>query len=311
MNKSTLFRGLLSDIWFSLFQSVSLSFQKTNDMEIIALIENELAEGQVNLKTEAGLSLFIKTKTKNILFDTGSSGSFADNAEKLGVDLREVDFVVISHGHFDHTGGLERFFSINNKAKVYIKEEAKGAFFYKVFFLKKYIGVNPDLFKNFGERFVFVTDDIEISPGINIVTNIPVKHQLPADSKNIRVKKDGKLLRDDFSHEQMMVISEGENVHCFTGCSHHGILNMVESAGHLTEGKKINVIGGFHMYNPLTKGLSEKKQKVIETGSLLNSNPDISKIATGHCTGRDAFKILKSTLGDKLYSLNTGSRISL
>jgi 7,8-dihydropterin-6-yl-methyl-4-(beta-D-ribofuranosyl)aminobenzene 5'-phosphate synthase len=109
----------------------------------------------------------------------------------------------------------------------------------------------------------------------------------------------------------MMVITEGENVYCFTGCSHHGILNMVESAHHLTEGKKVNVIGGFHMYNPLTKGLSEKKQDVIETGNLLNSNPNINKIVTGHCTGRDAFKILKGTLGDKLYSLNTGSKITL
>ena len=280
-------------------------------MEIIGLIENELAEGQTNLKTEAGLSLFIRTKTKNILFDTGSSGSFADNAEKLGVDLKHIDFVVISHGHFDHTGGLERFFSINGKAKVYIKKEATEAFFYKLFFLKKYIGVNQDLFKNFGDRFIFVTGNMEISPGINMVTNIPVNHKLPADSKNIRVKKDGKYLHDDFSHEQMMVITEGDSVYCFTGCSHHGILNMVESANHLIKDKKVNVIGGFHMYNPLTKGLSEKKQHVIETGSIFNSNKQINKIVTGHCTGRDAFKILKSTLGDKLYSLNTGSRISL
>jgi len=283
----------------------------TTIMKIIALIENELAEGQTALKTEAGLSLYIEFGNQHILFDTGSSGSFADNAENLGVDLKKVDLVVISHGHFDHTGGLERFFAINDKAKVYIKKEAKESFFYKLFFLKKYIGVNPELFRNYGDRFVFVTDDIEIQPGINLVTHIPVNHNLPSDSKHLRIKKEGKLVEDDFVHEQMMVISEGDNVYCFTGCSHHGILNMVESANHLTKDKKVNVIGGFHMYNPLTKGLSEKKQTVIETGNLLNSNPSINKIVTGHCTGRDAFRILKSTLGDKLHNLNTGSRITL
>jgi len=279
-------------------------------MKIIALIENELAAGQTNLKSEAGLSLYIETVNLNILFDTGSSGSFADNAEKLGVDLTKVDFVVISHGHFDHTGGLERFFAINDKAMVYIKEEAKEAFFYKLFFLKKYIGVNPELFNNYGDRFVFVTDDIEIHQGINLVTHIPVNHNLPSDSKHLRIRKGGKLVEDDFVHEQMMVVSEGDNIYCFTGCSHHGILNMIESANHLTKNKKVNVIGGFHMYNPLTKGLSEKKQIVIETGNLLNANPSINKIVTGHCTGRDAFGILKDTLGNKLYSLNTGSIIS-
>jgi len=89
-------------------------------MEIIALIENETCQQHSDLKAEAGLSLLIKLGKQNILFDTGSSGAFADNAKKLGVDLSTIDFVVISHAHFDHTGGLERFFEINSTAKVFI-----------------------------------------------------------------------------------------------------------------------------------------------------------------------------------------------
>ena len=278
-------------------------------MEIITLIENELAKGLSNLKTEAGLSLFIKTGNHNILFDTGSSGAFADNAEKLGVDLKEVDFVVISHGHYDHTGGLERFFSVNDKAKVYIKEEAKEAYFYKLFFLKKYIGANPDLFTKYGDRFVFVKEDIEIDAGIKLVTNISVNYSLPADSKHMRVKKNGKLQKDDFAHEQMMLISEADKLFFFTGCSHHGIINMVESVQHLIKGKSTTVVGGFHMYNPLTKGLLEEKETVIEIANLLDVNANITQVVTGHCTGQKAYRILEEVLHEKIDRLNTGSRI--
>ena len=280
-------------------------------MEVIGLIENEISQGQTNLKAEAGLSLFIRLKNKNILFDTGSSGAFADNAEKLGIDLSTVDFVVISHSHFDHTGGLERFFQINNTAKVYISEHVKGSYYYKLFFLKKYIGTNQNTLKTYGDRFVFVEGDLQISEGINIVGSISNHHKLPSDSKHIFVKKNNKLVPDDFSHEQMLIITEGDKLQVFTGCSHHGIVNMVESAEKMAKGKRMNVIGGFHMYNPLTKGLSEKKEDVINVGKLLNNNKSIDTIATGHCTGKGAFKILKGVLGDKLLSLNTGSTVSI
>ena len=190
-------------------------------MEIITLIENEVSQGSTDLKAEAGLSLLIKTGKQTILFDTGSSGAFADNAEKLGVDLTTVDFVVISHAHFDHTGGLERFFQINSTAKVYIKEEAKEQYFYKLFFLKKSIGANPKVLQNYADRFIFVKEDLQIGDLIQIVTQITNQHKLPADSKHLLTKKGNQLVPDDFVHEQMLLINEGEKLYCFTGCSHH------------------------------------------------------------------------------------------
>ncbi len=278
-------------------------------MEIIALIENETCQQHSDLKAEAGLSLLIKLGKQNILFDTGSSGAFADNAKKLGVDLSTIDFVVISHAHFDHTGGLERFFEINSTAKVFIKVQAKERYFYKLFFLKKNIGTNQDLFRKYADRFIFVEDDLHISDNISIVTKITNKHKLPSDSKHLFTKKNKKLVQDNFSHEQMLLIIEKDSFYCFTGCSHHGILNMVESAQELANGNKMSVIGGFHMYNPLTKGLSEKKEDVIKIAQLLKDNKNIDKIVTGHCTGKGAFRLLKNVLGEKLINLNTGSRI--
>ena len=280
-------------------------------MEIITLIENEVSEGLSGLKAEAGLSLFIKTGNLNILFDTGSSGAFVDNAAKLGVDLAKVDFVVISHAHFDHTGGLKRFFEVNSTAKVYIKEQAKdGHYYYRILFIKKEIGTDQDLLKKYADRFVFVNDDVKINENIRIVTHFSGKHPLPSDSKHILMKKDNKLVPDDFVHEQMLVITEGDQVYAFTGCSHHGILNMVESVP-VNEKNRLTVIGGFHMYNPLTKRLSEKKEDVIKTAGLFAANEQIDKIFTGHCTGRGAFRLLKGVLDDKLDSISTGSKTHL
>ena len=284
--------------------------QNSKTMKITTLIENDVSAGQQNLKAEAGLSLLVETAGLKILFDTGSSGAFADNAEKLGVDLSLVDMVVISHAHYDHTGGLERFFQINKTAKVYINEHVKGDYFYKLLFLKKNIGTNPDLLKTYEDRFVFVSEDMKIGDNVTIVTTIKANHKLPSDSKHIFVKKNNKLVPDDFAHEQILLISEAGKLHVFTGCSHHGIVNMVESVEYLAKGKQMNVVGGFHMYNPLTKGLSEKKEDVIKVGELLK-NKNIDSIATGHCTGKGAFGLLKTVLGDKLLSLKTGSIISV
>lgn len=280
-------------------------------MKIVTLIENENSSDHSDLSKEAGLSLYLETDNKKILFDTGSSGAFADNAEKLGVDLSEVDMVVISHAHFDHTGGLKRFFQINKIAKVYVSAKVIGDYYYKILFLKKYIGTDKKMLKAYADRFVFVDGDMEVNDNITLVTNILTPHKLPSDSKQILKKENNKLMPDDFGHEQMLLITEDEKLYCFTGCSHHGIVNMVESAIPMAKGKQIYVIGGFHMYNPITKGLSEKKEDVIHVAELLNNNKSILSIATGHCTGKGAFTILKSVLGNKLVNLNTGSSITM
>ena len=253
----------------------------------------------------------LESNNMKILFDTGSSGAFADNAEKLSVDLTKVDLVVISHAHFDHTGGLERFFQINKTAKVYINEHVKGSYFYKILFIKKSIGTKQSLLETYADRFVFVSNELEINDTVKIVTHISQNHKRPSDSKHIFKKQNNKLVPDGFLHEQMLLISEENKLYVFTGCSHHGIVNMVESAGEMADGRQMNIIGGFHMYNPLTKGLSEKKEDVIHVAKLLNNNKSIDKIATGHCTGKGAFSILKEVLGDKLTSINTGSSITI
>jgi len=97
-------------------------------MKITTLIENTLAGGAVGLKPGHGISLLIEHRGKRILFDTGSSNRFALNAEALGIDLGRVDVAVISHAHFDHAGGLARFFEMNSTAPVLLLTATRQEF---------------------------------------------------------------------------------------------------------------------------------------------------------------------------------------
>ena len=96
-------------------------------MKITALIENLPLSDEI--QAEHGLSLYIEAEGKKILFDMGQTNLFAENAAKLGVDLTKVDLAILSHGHYDHGGGMQRFFEINKQAPVYINQNSFGEFF--------------------------------------------------------------------------------------------------------------------------------------------------------------------------------------
>lgn len=115
-------------------------------MKIVVLIENTRPDESAELTAEFGLSLYVERDGRRILFDTGTTGAFADNAEKLGVDLEAVDAVVVSHHHFDHGGGLARFLAINHTAKVYLRRSAERDFYFRAPLLgERYVGLDQRL----------------------------------------------------------------------------------------------------------------------------------------------------------------------
>lgn len=121
-------------------------------MKVTVLIENTAL--REDLTAEHGLSLLIETGSHTILFDAGQTGAFADNAQKLGIDLSKVDFCILSHGHYDHGGGMARFLELNRRAKVYVNENAFGAYHNGV---RKYIGL--DLRLRESPRLVLTGDE--------------------------------------------------------------------------------------------------------------------------------------------------------
>ena len=278
-------------------------------MRVITLIENRPSSIDSRLVAEWGLSLHITFNGHNILFDTGNSGSFADNAEHLSVNLAAVDTALLSHHHYDHGGGLRRFFEANGDAPVYLGQAPGGDCFGRPLlpFMKKYVGLDKTLMTDFPNRFKTVGRPAEILPDVFVFPHISGLYPRPAGNRRLFVRRDGKLTPDDFAHEIVMAIKEKNELVIFTGCSHNGVLNMVATVAREFEGVPVKaVIGGFHLVAlPPFSRMADTTQDVEDLAKKVLGYP-IGQIYTGHCTCTRAFAILKAVLGDRIADLETG-----
>lgn len=278
-------------------------------MKITTLVENRPNKSDSSLESEWGLSLHIAFNGKSILFDMGASGVFANNAKLLSIDLVSVNAAVLSHHHIDHGGGLRQFLDLNTSAKVYLGETPNGDCVAKILgFVKKYVGLDKALLTDCASRFKTITEPIQILPDVFLLPNILSTHPKPKGNKHIFLKHDGVLALDGFTHEIIMAIKEVGKLVVFTGCSHSGILNMLDTVAKYFEGTPIKaVIGGFHLIGvPPFNFMADTQSEVENLGRSILNYP-VAKIYTGHCTGAKAFKVLKTVMGDRLTDIRTGS----
>lgn len=280
-------------------------------MNITTLIENTTNKS-INLINEHGLSLYIEKDNNHILFDTGKGDNFINNAKKLGLDIKNIDVVVLSHGHNDHGGGLLSFFKENTKAKVYMKRKASEDYYFHLMFFNSNVGLNKKIFKDYSNRISYVDNFTEILKDIYIITDINKNYEIPKGNKYLFTIEKQKLVSDKFDHELIMVIKEYDGISIFTGCSHSGTANMIQTVRTTFPNENIKaLIGGFHLIKiPIIKFLSASKNEIdILAKKIIDEN--IEKIYTGHCTGKKAYKKLKNVLGDKINYISTGTKVYL
>lgn len=270
--------------------------------KITTLIDNAVY-GHV-LQAEHGLSLYIESEQHKILFDTGQSDLFARNAETLGIDLKEVDILILSHGHYDHTGGLRTFLKLNSKAKVYCKREALN----RKFKLTSENGIRLadelDL-----SRFHWTKETTAITGDMVLCPKLPIADEKDTHFNHFLTQRialpgepalsEAPRIADTFEDEQVLVLLTEKTYSVISACSHRGITNILRAVKAEFTDRKLNLLlGGFHIHNA-----GERKYQRIAR-YLQTDQPEL--IGIGHCTGIDQYARFCEDSGKRVYYNHVG-----
>lgn len=291
-------------------------------MRILALMENTC--GRQDCKIEHGLSLYIETAGHKLLADTGASPAFMENAKTLGVDLDAVDTVIISHGHYDHAGGLMEFCRAHPRAKVWMQRLAGEDYYHG----DRYIGIDKRLLDLPQVRLL--DRDVTIDEELSLFTGITGRRCFPEGNRALRHRRAAAHMPcsvctdepdsfadepdscvdepDSFAHEQCLVIQEGERRVLISGCAHNGILNILDRYREQYHGEPDVVISGFHMMKK-TEYTEAERQVICDTAEELAGYRSV--FYTGHCTGEAAIALMRPVMGEKLKVLHCGMEMFL
>lgn len=271
-------------------------------VKITTLIENSSGE-HLALKTEHGISFYVEKDGHQILFDTGQTGTFIENAEQLRVDLTDLESVVLSHGHYDHTGGIRPLSQLTTDFKLFM---GQGFFEEKYGFKNnsyEYLGNNFDkkFLEEQGITYQFVDQPLlEIAPGVYVVTKFPRKHQDEVINPRFKILRNGSFQPDPFDDEVLLAIDTPEGLVVLLGCSHPGMKNMLDSAAKLINRPIYAVLGGTH--------LVEASDSSLETSMSYLDSDSLKVIGVSHCTGQAAMDQLAAS-NSRYYHNRTGSSL--
>lgn len=280
-------------------------------MRVVALIENTSASEKLGV--EHGLSLYVENSGERYLIDTGASDKFITNAQRMRISLEDIDKLLISHNHYDHTGGIEALLKINPDIKIYTKKDSINECYVKYGPVKASISQLGYLYEENRKNFILYNSFQEIGDGFFAMSNEHFDYTMYCEDKRLYAKYGGKIEKDDFRHESFFVIfpDGNRNKGCvvISACSHSGIVNILKTVRlRFPDAPIISVIGGFHIMGSSTRKLccsqdyldkTVNELMMIETGAMY----------TCHCTGLAGYSAMKARMGDKLQYLQTGEEL--
>lgn len=277
-------------------------------MYIVNLMEDTV--GDTGILFEHGFSIYADTIRHKVLIDTGASEKTWKNADKLGIDLNKVEAVILSHGHYDHGGGILSFSERNPQAPIYVREGALAAHFSTTGGLHS-CGLDPRI-SELSQIRTFKLSQFgiqRINEDVSVFSAVKGRRLWPNGNRNLLSGFEDCercYLQDDFMHEQHVVIeAEGRRV-LISGCAHSGILNILDRFDDLYGGVPDIVISGFHMVKDVSYEYNDyciMRQTAEELSTMK------TVFYTGHCTGDVAFDIMKGIMGDKLKRICSGDTI--
>ncbi len=268
----------------------------TRHLKLTVLSDNN---AEYPLLSEWGLSILIETDEKRILLDTGSSSLFAKNAEMLGIDLSSVDFGVLSHAHYDHSDGMDTFFSLNSKAPFLIRNSSRENCFGIEDGALKYIGIRKGLLREYTSRIRYIEGIYEICDDIWLIPHNEKDYSAIARRNDLFVCHGSECIPDSFSHEHSLVIGTEAGLAVFNSCSHTGMSNILEDVKRaLSREDVFAYIGGLHLFKMTDDELETLSSEISMSG--------IKHILTGHCTGDHAYSYLHEKLDERITQFHSG-----
>lgn len=278
------------------------------DLKIQAIVDNCTRDAEDRLATEAGLSYWIEYGEKSFLFDTGDGEAIQRNLPALKRDLESIDSIILSHGHYDHTGGLAWVLRENQRAGIYAKTTVAKLLWVERITGFATAGMSLEASSLAADRFHYFEEVIEIAPDFFLIPKASECYPRPESSKFLWEGKEKNLLPDSFDHECFIVVKRTNGLIVITGCSHQGVSNMVDQAKRLFPDQPVlHVIGGFHLQGR-KPDFHEREEVIDGVGRYLKENTT-QTIYTGHCTGLPAFARLQEKLGDQLQYFYAGDTL--
>ena len=273
--------------------------------KITVLAEN--TAGARGLLAEHGLSLWIETATANILFDTGQGLVLTSNAGTLGIDLSTANVVVLSHGHYDHTGGLEKILRNLERATVYVHPRAFDAKFGRRDDGTAVPGRSPirgiDQIRPHVSDVVSTTGPTRLADGIWVTGEIPRRSEFE-DTGGPFFLDESCTHPDPLIDDQALYIESTDGVVVLAGCAHAGLVNTLDYVSELTGEKRIHaVFGGFHL-------VRASDERITRTMEALRRY-DVRRVGPAHCTGLFATARILAAFPDRFVTMACGTRLTM
>ncbi|MBW2438434.1 MAG: MBL fold metallo-hydrolase [Deltaproteobacteria bacterium] len=269
-------------------------------VKITTLVENAVGiGGSRELIGEHGLAFLIETGAQRILFDTGQYLALENNARVLDSDLATIDTVVLSHGHYDHTGGLRHLLEHNPHFSLYAHPDVFARKLIKRENRYREVGipVAKEALVQKGVKLYLDAEPVEIAPNILTTGEIPLESRFESVAHEFFVEKDGHQVRDTLADDQALILNTGKGPVVILGCSHRGIINTLNHVKKISGQKTIYALmGGLH----LVKTTGEKLDTILQYMQRFN----LEKMVVGHCTGSHAIQALNARFKDKV-AINT------
>lgn len=267
------------------------------------LIENSASTP--HLASEHGLAVLVETGEHTFLFDTGASPAFLDNADLLGLDLSKVEAIALSHGHYDHTGGLEAFLERFGGKPVWMHP---AGFEHKTHLLdaSHYIGMpqSRKRYEELGTEFRDASLPIWLTRELLLSGEIPRKEGFPEGIAGLGVLKEGINSQDPLLDDLSLFISLPAGIVVQTGCAHSGVLNILAQASNLLADKPVlGLFGGTHLIALTPEQVQFTLSVLLQSG--------LQRLGACHCTGEEAATVLAEGFGERFERLGAGSRIRL